>query len=94
MYERELKRMREKIRLRQYVMTIHADEEMDDDGLTIFDVENAILTGEIVERQKDRETKEAKYLVRGQSLNGIDFVVVVTKFGFVGKLIILTVYVE
>ena len=94
MYERELKRMREKIRLRQYVMTIHADEEMDDDGLTIFDVENAILTGEIVERQKDRETKEAKYLVRGQSLNGADFLVVVTKFGFVGKLIILTVYVE
>ena len=94
MYERELKRMREKIRLRQYVMTIHADEEMDDDGLTIFDVENAILTGEIVERQKDRETKEAKYLVRGQSLKGTDFVVVVTKFGFVSKLIILTVYVE
>ena len=94
MYERELKRMREKIRLRQYVMTIHADEEMDDDGLTIFDVENAILIGEIVERQKDRETKEAKYLVRGQSLNGTDFVVVVTKFGFVGKLITLTVYVE
>lgn len=31
MYERELNRMREKIRLRQYVMTVHADEEMDDD---------------------------------------------------------------
>ena len=52
MSERELNRMREKIRLRQYVMTIHADEEMDDDGLTIYDVENAILTGEIIERQK------------------------------------------
>lgn len=66
MYERELKRMREKIRLRQYVMTIHADEEMDDDDLTIFDVENAILTGTVIERQKDRKTKEAKYLVRGE----------------------------
>jgi len=30
--------MREKIRTRQYVMTIHAEEEMDEDGLTIFDV--------------------------------------------------------
>ncbi|MDQ3748824.1 MAG: DUF4258 domain-containing protein [Acidobacteriota bacterium] len=50
MYERELNRMREKIRLRQYAMTIHADEEMDEDGLTIYDVENAILTGEVVER--------------------------------------------
>lgn len=65
--------MREKIRLRQYVMTVHADEEMDDDGLTIYDVENAILTGEIVERQKDRETSEAKFLVRGKTVDGADF---------------------
>ena len=94
MYGRELKRMREKIRLRQYVMTIHADEEMDADGLTIFDVVNAILTGEIIERQKDRETKEAKYLVRGQVLNGANFIIVVAKFGITRTLIILTVYVE
>jgi hypothetical protein len=32
--------MREKIRRRQYVMTLHAEEEMDDDSLTIFDVES------------------------------------------------------
>ena len=94
MYERELKRMREKIRLRQYVMTIHADEEMDDDDLTIFDVENAILTGEIVERQKDGETREAKYLVRGETLKSTEFIIVAAKFGITGKLIILTVYVE
>jgi hypothetical protein len=75
-------------------MTIHADEEMDDDELTIFDVENVILTGEIVERQKDRKTGEAKYLVGGNTLNGAEIVIVVTKFGFGGKLIILTVYVE
>lgn len=86
--------MREKIQLRQYVMTVHADEEMDDDGLTISDAENAILSGEIFERQKDRETKESKYLVRGQTLDGSIIVVVVTKFGIIGKLIILTVYVE
>jgi hypothetical protein len=42
MFERELNLMREKIRLRQYVMTIHADEEADDDSLTIYDIENAI----------------------------------------------------
>lgn len=94
MYERELNRMREKIRLRQYAMTIHADEEMDEDGLTIYDVENAILTGEIVEKQKDRETKEAKYLVRGETVNGSEILVAVTKFGMSGTLIIITVYVE
>jgi len=41
-------------------MTIHAEEEMDEDGLSIFDVERAILTGDIIERQKDRETEEWK----------------------------------
>jgi len=44
-FERILKRMREKIRNRQYVMTLHAEEEMNADGLTIYDVERGILTG-------------------------------------------------
>ncbi len=94
MYDRQLRRMREKIRLRQYVMTTHADEEMDNDGLTIFDVENAILTGEIIERQKDRETNGAKYLVRGQTFDGMDILIAVTRFGLTENLIIITVYVE
>ncbi len=94
MYERALNRMREKIRFRQYVVTIHADEEMDDDELTIYDVENAILTGEIIEKQNDRETKEAKYLVRGKTVKGTEILVAVTKFGMSGMLIIITVYVE
>lgn len=94
MFEGELNLMREKIRLRQYVMTIHADEEMDDDNLTIFDVENAILTGSIFERQKDIGTAESKYLVRGKTVDEIDTIVVVSKFGFTGNLIIITVYVD
>jgi hypothetical protein len=43
MYERVLRQMREKIRTRQYVMTLHAEEEMNDDDLSIFDVERVIL---------------------------------------------------
>ena len=86
--------MREKIRLRQYLMTIHADEEMDSDGLSIYDIENAILTGEIIERQKDRETSESKYVVRGEKVDGTERLVAVTKFGMSGRLIIITVYVE
>ena len=86
--------MRDKIRRRQYVMTLHADEEMDDDGLTIFDIESAILVGAIHERQRDRKTKESKYLVRGQTVDGAQVVVVAAKFGRTGKLVILTVYVE
>jgi hypothetical protein len=54
MFERILNRMMEKIRTRQYVLTLHAEEEMNDDDLTIYDVERDILTGVILERQKDR----------------------------------------
>jgi len=75
-------------------MTTHAEEEMDDDGLTIFDVESAILTGEIVERQRDSRTRESKYLVRGETVDGSRRAVVVSKFGPTDRLVILTVFVE
>jgi len=89
-----LTRMRDKIRARQYVMTLHAEEEMDEDGLSIYDVESVILTGEIIEQQRDRKSRERKYLVRGQTVEGEQFAVVVSKFGPTGKLIILTIYAE
>ena len=58
MFEQVLKRFRDKVRRRRYVMTVHAEEEMDNDRLSVFDVESAILTGRIVERQRDRRTRE------------------------------------
>lgn len=91
MFERILNQLREKIRTRQYVMTIHADEEMDNVGLTIFDVESVVLSGRIIERQKDQQAGEWKYLVKGESLNG-ESVVAITKIGPTGKLIFITVY--
>jgi hypothetical protein len=90
MFDRIIKRMREKIHIRQYVMTLHAEEEMDDDGLFIDDVERIILTGEIIERQKDYVTGEWKYLVKGQTImyrQGI----AVAKLSLTGKLFIITV---
>jgi len=83
--------MREKVRNRQYVMTLHAEDEMEDDALTIDDVEHALLTGQIVERQRNRETKEWKYLVTGRSRAG-NAVGVVAKLSPTGKLVIITVY--
>ena len=92
MFERILRRMREKVRKCQYVMTLHAEEEMNDDYLTIYDVERGILTGEILERQKDRVTAEWKYCIRGETVDGGE-VEVVAKLGPTGKLVIITVYV-
>ncbi|MBI5379024.1 MAG: DUF4258 domain-containing protein [Nitrospirae bacterium] len=83
--------MREKVRTCRYVMTVHAEEEMHDDGLSISDVERGILTGEVLARQKDRDTGEWKYLIQGQTLAG-DEVAVVGKLAVTGKLVIITVY--
>lgn len=62
MFERLLRRIREKVRTLDYVMSIHAEEEMNDDGLTIFYIEHALLNGEIVERQKDLLTGDGSIL--------------------------------
>ena len=43
LFERILERMRDKIRSHQYVLSIHAEEEMNDDNLTIFDIERIKL---------------------------------------------------
>ncbi len=91
MFDRILKEMQDKIRRREYIMSIHAEEEMNDDCLTIFDVERCILTGKILERQKDKDTAEWKYRVNGKSLSGGE-VEVVAKLGPTGKLVIITVY--
>ncbi len=92
MFERILKRMREKIYVRQYVMTLHAEEEMNDDGLTIYDMESGILTGDILERQKNKVTAEWKYRVRGETIDAGE-VEVVAKLSSTGKLVIITVYI-
>ena len=74
-------------------MTIHAEEEKDNDNLTIYDIEHCILTGEIFERQKDKNTGEWKYRVNGKTLAG-DKVEVIAKISLTDKLVIITVYSE
>ena len=72
-------------------MTYHARKEMNDDGLTVYDVESGILTGSIIERQRDRVTAEWKYRIRGETLTGDD-IEVIAKLSPTSKLIIITVY--
>lgn len=93
MHERVLRQMREKIRQRQYVMTLHAEEEVSNDELSIFDVEATILTGTIIERQTDLHSGGWKYLVAGNSLAGNE-VMGVASLSVTGKLVIITVYRE
>ncbi|MFH0982767.1 MAG: DUF4258 domain-containing protein [Planctomycetota bacterium] len=83
--------MRELVRTSRYVASTHAVEEMEADGLTIFDVEHGILTGTILERQRDRRTGDRKYVIEGQTLDD-ENVHIVAKIGPTRKLVIITVY--
>lgn len=91
MFDQVLQQIREKIRQYQYVMTLHAEEEMTDDDLSIYDIESIVLTGEILERQKDRNTGEWKYRIKGLTIEN-DQAEVIVKLGLTGKLVIITVY--
>jgi len=92
MFARVLKQMKENIRTRQYVMTIHAEEEKDADHLNIYDIEHCILSGKIVERQKEVETAEWKYRIAGKSCSGVNMELI-GKISPTGKLVIITVYI-
>ena len=92
MPSRILATIRARVRSGQYVMTLHAEEEMDEDGFSIFDVEHALLTGRIVGRQTDRQSKARKYLIEGRTADHTADLVVVVRFGLGGDLVIVTVY--
>jgi hypothetical protein len=79
------------IRTLSYVVSTHAAEELEDDSLTILDLENIVLTGQTIERQRDAKTREVKCVVSGIALDGSAAEAVV-KLSFTGKLIVITVY--
>ncbi len=83
--------LRHLIRTLSYVVSTHAADELEDDNLTVFDLENIVLAGQVTERQRDRITRETKYVIRGQALDGRAAETVV-KVSHTGKLFVITVY--
>jgi hypothetical protein len=86
-----LNRIRDLVRSLNYVVSIHAAEELEDDNLTILDLESVLLTGQITKRQRDRRTREAKTIVRGRTLHGFEAEAIV-KLGHTGTLFVITIY--
>ena len=64
---------------------------MSADGYTVLDVEHGVLTGEILERQTDDKTREAKYRLRGRTAPGVS-IELVAKLSPTGKMVIITVF--
>jgi hypothetical protein len=87
----DIDRIREKIRLRQYDMSAHAMEEMAEDMLTILDVEEAVLVGQIIRVEKD-DPRGTKYVVVGTASDQQTPVGVVGRFASTGRYQIITVY--
>ncbi|MGA7933165.1 MAG: DUF4258 domain-containing protein [Kovacikia sp.] len=87
----DIDRIREKIRLRQYDMSAHAMEEMAEDLLTILDIEEAVLSGQIIRIERD-DPRGTKYIVVGTALDQQTPVGVVGRFASNGRYLIITVY--
>jgi len=91
LYDKVLWQFKKCVRENKFIVTLHADEELDEDKLSIFDIERAILTGNIVERQNDSEKGEWKYLIRGQAIDKTE-IIIVAKITLTGKMAIITVF--
>jgi len=72
-------------------MTVHAAEEMAEDDLDILDIERAILSGQIVRRQKD-DPRGTKYVVEGFATDSTTSVGVVGRFLSSDRYLIITIY--
>jgi uncharacterized protein DUF4258 len=90
---RIIDRLRAKIRDGLLLIPFHAANELDDDEISILDVEQIILTGDIVQRQRDPRTRERKYVIRGDTVAGKAACCVV-KIGPTGRIVLITTWVE
>lgn len=91
MSQRLLERIRSAIISGDYDLTRHAIEEMAEDGLGIFDVECAILDGEITQTETD-DPRGPTYTIIGLAEDQKTEVGVVGRFTETGIYLIITVY--
>ncbi len=91
MLQQKLKDIQYLILIGEYELTEHAYEEMDDDYLTLFDVENVLLSGDIAKIEEDGKPGP-RYTVTGLAEDERTKVGVVGRFSKTGVYIIITVY--
>jgi hypothetical protein len=91
MPRRVIDRIRDAIRTDNYDMTHHAIEEMAEDNLGIYDIESAILTGQI-KRIEEEDPRGTKYVTEGMGIDKSKLIGVVGRFRETGIYLIITVY--
>ena len=75
----------------KYEITLHADEEAQEDCVSISDIKNAIETGEII-KKFTQDFRGTRYKINGLSNDGRRLNVIV-RFNSIGEVRILTVFV-
>ncbi|MBI1764359.1 MAG: DUF4258 domain-containing protein [Acidobacteria bacterium] len=91
MFEDILKLMCEYIRDDCAELTRHAYDEMNDDDLFVFDLEQCILTGSIVKRQWDDDFQDWKYVIHGLSADG-EQIATIAKLAEQQKVVFITTF--
>jgi len=91
MYPRILAKIRTLVKQGEYILSIHAENELADDSLTEQDLEAAILNGNIMRRERD-PIGRAKYIIEGETLKGKDLTAVVQFFQTRQLVVIITAY--
>lgn len=91
MSARVLQKIQTAISTGEYDVTVHAVEEMAEDGLDIFDVECAILNGQVSKIETD-DPRGTRYTIIGTARDERTHVGIVGRFKETGIFLIITVY--
>ena len=91
MSQRLFEKIRDAIVSGEYDLTRHAIDEMAEDRLSIFDVEHAFLSGEIIKIEAD-DPRGPRYTIVGFAEDGKTEVGVVGRFTETSIYLIITVY--
>lgn len=84
------KEIRKLIQKKDYLFSEHADEERTKDKLTVEEVEEAILSGKVIEERLDDPRGESRLIVGKTSASKMIHVVIGLRFG---KPVIVTNYI-
>lgn len=78
------------VKRRDYLFSEHADEERTKDKLTVSEIEEAIISGKVVEERLDDPRGESRLVAGKTKTNKLLHIVIGTRFN---KPVIVTVYI-
>lgn len=91
MYPRILEQIRALVGRGDYVLSVHAENELAKDGFTEEDLEAAILNGRIVRRERD-SIGRPKYVIEGRARDRRGLTAAAQRFQTRGLVLIITAY--